>query len=232
MMKNWNDVSVAQWQQLIELSRMPDLTDEERGIETLSVFTGMTQNEIRSLDAIGLAKTAAKISFVHEHPLNPDPVKIIAVNGRHYRVNDDVEKMAAGRYIETKYFAGDIEMNLHRIAAAMVIPMKRGKWFKGFPLVDDVFNPLDFEMYCADMSDAKITDVLGSVVFFCAKLKTLIQSSPDYWVEKLTKWMMTNPNPNPLINPKLIATAAVQILCNNLDGFTTQQLSPNMNGSH
>ena len=229
MMKTWNDVSVSQWQQLIELSRQADLDEHERGIETLSVLTGMTSNQISALDAITLAKKAAEISFVAEHPLNPDPVKIIAVNGRYYRVNDDAEKMPAGRYIETKYFAGDIEMNLHRIAAAMVIPVKRGKWFKGFPLVDGVFNPLDFEMYSADMADAKINDVLGSVVFFCAKLKTLILNSPDYWVEKLMM-MMTPTNPDPGMNYRLIAKMAFQILCNNLDGFTTQRSSRNMNG--
>lgn len=228
MMKTWNDVSVAQWQQLIELSRSQDLTDDERGIETMSIFTGMTTNQIRSLDAITLAKKAAEISFVAEHPLNPEPAKIIAVNGRQYRVNDNVEKMPAGRYIETKYFAGDIEMNLHRIAASMVIPMKRGKWFKGFPLTDDVFNPLDFEMYCADMADAKITDVLGSVVFFCEKLKWSILNSQDYWVEKLMM-MMIPTNPNPAINYRLSATMAHQILCHNLVGFTTRQSSRIMN---
>lgn len=228
MMKTWNDVSVAQWQQLIELSRQSDLTDDERGIETMSVLTGMTTNQIRSLDAITLAKKAAEISFVAEHPLNPDPVKIIAVNGRHYRVNDSVEKMPSGRYIETKYFAGDIEMNLHRIAASMIIPMNRGKWFKGFPLVDGVFNPLDFEMYCADMADAKITDVLGSVVFFCDKLKTSILNSPVYWVEKL-RMMMIPTNPDPATNYQLIAKMAYQILCNNLVGFTTQRSSRNTN---
>lgn len=228
-MKTWNDVSVAQWQQLIQLSREIDLSDDERGIETISILSGMTRNEITSLDAIPLAKLAESYSFVYKHPLNPDPVKFVAVNGRRYKVVENAETMPSARYIETKYFAGDVEMNLHRIAASMVIPMKRGKWFRGWPWTDDVFNPLDFEIYSNDMLDAKITDVLGSVVFFCAKLKQLIESSPDYWVNMLTETLMMNPNQIPVTNPRIAAETIYQILCNNLGGFTTRQWLPNTN---
>lgn len=230
VIRKWNDVSVSQWQQLIELSKQTDLSDDERGIETMSIFTGLTQNEIRSLEAVKLAKMVDKISFVYKHPLNPEPVKIIPVNGKYYRVTENVELMPSGRYIETKYFAGDIESNLHRIAASMVVPMKRGKWFKGFPLLDDVFNPLHFETYCNDMADAKITDVLGSVVFFCDKLKQRIQSSQDYWVDLLTTMMTPTMNPDPGMNYRLAGKMAYQILCSNLDGFTMRQWSPSMNG--
>lgn len=228
-MKTWDDVSVAQWQQLIQLSREIDLSDDERGIETISILSGMTRNEITSLDAIPLAKLAESYSFVHKHPLNPDPVKFVAVNGRRYKVVQNAETMPSARYIETKYFAGDVEMNLHRIAASMVIPMKRGEWFRGWPWTDDVFNPLDFEIYSNDMLDAKITDVLGSVVFFCAKLKQLIASSPDYWVNMLTEMMTPKTNPIPGMNYRIAGEMAFQILCNNLGGFTTRQWLPNTN---
>ena len=58
-----------------------------------------------------------------------------------------------------------VNEQLHKIAACMVVPQK--KVFGCLWYVDDVYDASKHSEYADDLLSASITDVLGSVIFFC-----------------------------------------------------------------
>ena len=201
----WKDVTVFQWQQLTDLytSKGDDLITP-----TISILSGMTEAQVDSLPLSERNALAKKYDFVHTEP-EAKPEKFIEVNGRRYKCVYDVRNIPAARYIEGKHFAQDPNGNLHKIAASMVLPMKRTFW--GWRV--EKYNAAQHEQYANDMLAAPITSVLGSVVFFCEVYKRSIKNLGGY----LENQMKTIPG------SKGIAQALGEVM----DGITAFQLSQN-----
>lgn len=183
----WNDITVFQWQQLMALYVGDDDRDDLE-TATLSIVFNKTENEILSLTEADRVKLLKEIDFVHEPPKGK-PVKIIKCkNGKRYKAVYDVRNIRAGRYIETKHFAKDAENNIHRVAASMVEPMKK-HWVIGYQLCN--YDATKHEEYATDLLTASITDVLGSVVFFCEVYRKWMESSKDYLKREMMAKGMT-----------------------------------------
>lgn len=208
----WKNVTVRQWQELCDL-----YTGDAEDIKTptISILTGMTEAQVDSLSAEEREDLLKKFNFIHEMP-DGVPQKFIEVNGRRYRCVYDVRQIKAARYIESKHFASDPNGNLHRIAASMIHPQRRG-WL-GWK--DDRYDAARHEEYANDMLDAPVTAVLGSVLFFCEVYRAWIKSSEDYLVkEMISKGIQ-----------KQEAEILVTTLSTVMDGTIMLKLSPSMNG--
>jgi len=212
---NWKDISVFQWQQLTNLFVKEKLDEFELSLKTLAICKGMTENEVDSLSMQELKEKLQEIEFVHKE-IEPKAEKYIKVNGRKYKCIYDVRKMPVSRYIETKYFSTDVNNNLHKIMASMVLPMK--KTLLGWKV--DKFDASKHEEYAQDMLEAPITSVLGSVVFFYLVYQNWIKVSKDYLIAEMSQKMTMEE-----------AEAVYQTLCEISVGFTKPSWLQSMNES-
>jgi hypothetical protein len=213
---NWNNVTVRQYQQLVELGKM-ELSDQEATTEAIAILSGMTINEVRQLLARSRIKWERRIGFIHQE-LKPVTKRYIKINGRTYCNDINVRQMPSARYIETKYFGQDIIGNMHKLAAVMVYPVRKS-WFKYKPLEYDTFM---FEQYSDDMLDIPVTHAMGLLVFFCQRLRPLMTNLSDYLAKEVTNRTMT-------------ATESEMIFIrfrNNMDGFIRRLWSRNTITSH
>jgi hypothetical protein len=170
-----------------------------------------------SLSVEEMKPYVASGKFLHQE-LKPVQADCIKVNGKRYRCVYDIKKLPAARYIETKHFQKDVNGNMHRIAACMVIPQKRN-WYGMW--VDEKYDASRHEEYAQDMLEARITDVLGSVVFFYHVYHNWIKLSKDFLIlEMMEKGMK-----------KETAERMYQTLCKSMDGFTKSSWLPNMKPS-
>jgi hypothetical protein len=202
----WKDLNVFQWQQLNDLFlKSKDVTDLDLAISAASICTGLTEHEIDSLPVSDLNPLLKAISFIHEE-LKPQPERFIKLKGKRYKCIYDVRKIPAARYIETKHFGKDVNANLHRIAACMVMPMKRTLF--GWKVVK--YDASRHEEYSQDILEAPITQVLGSVVFFYQVYRNWIKSSKDYLIREMMENKLT----------RYQAEAVHQSLCSIMDGYT------------
>jgi len=203
---NWKDISVFQWQQLNDLFlKSKELNELDLAIQSAAICTRMTENEIDSLPIEDLNPLLKSIQFIHEE-IKPEPQSYIKINGRKYKCIYDVRKIPAARYIETKHFSQDVNGNLHKIAACMVMPMK--KTLFGWKL--DKYDASRHEDYAQDMLEAPITAILGSVVFFYQVYRNWIKSSKDYLIREMMENKLT----------RYQAEAVHQSLCSIMDGYT------------
>lgn len=210
----WHDVTVFQWQQLIDVSRSDD-SDADKSIKTASILTGKTEAQIRKLTYDQLQQLAKSIEFIGSEMPQRRLTKIKA-NGNHYQFRYDVDQMPIGRYIEAKHFAQDFTGNLHKIAASMCIPMKRT--ITGPKAME--FNPADHSRYANDLQSAPVVEVLGSVTFFYLRLIGWIRSSADCLAEAMRAKGMREDQ---------IETVRAA-LWHSMDGFIRPRLSLNISG--
>lgn len=211
----WKDISVFQYQQIFEINAM-GLDDLDKTIKMAAIITNQTEQHIRSLPVVDFNKIVQELDFLNQK-IDFKKVDVIKVNGRRYKCNYDVKGMASGRYIETKFFMPDFEANIHKIAASMVIPMK--KTFLKWEL--DKYNADHHDDYAADLQAASIEDVMGSLVFFYLKFKKWMKDSVGYLTREWNKKGMD----------KKILNQWFHHLSGTLDGYIRQHLLQNMNGS-
>lgn len=205
MYMTWKDVNVFQWQQIVNLfTKEKDLTELDLAVKSVAIVKNMTEHQIDSMPIGELNPLLKSIAFIHEE-IKPQPVKYIQVGKKRYKCIYDIRKMPAARYIESKYFSQDVNGNLHRIGACMVMPMK--KTLFGWKV--DKYDASKHEEYAQDLLEAPITAVLGSVVFFCLVYRNWIKASKDYLVSEMMSKSLT----------KYQAEVLYQTLCETLDGF-------------
>jgi len=215
---NWSQVTVFQWQQLMNLFSQSDNEDIEIvSIKVISIITGKTETEVMNLPLTKTIKLAKKIEFLKtDVPVNK--VDFIKVKGKRYRCNYNIKDMEAARYIETKYFSGDFAGNIHKIAASMVIPQR----FTIFGWKDEEYDASKHDVYADDLLTASIADVMGSVVFFYLVFRTWIKVSQDYLKKDTKKMKMTEGQTEMIL----------QVLCDSMDGFTNASWLQSMKRLH
>lgn len=206
---SWDKLNVFQYQQLIPALSIEDATDQN--MRLIAILNGWTENQVDSLSVEEYAKEKSKLAFLNES-IQGNPVKVIKVNGRRYKCVYDVRKLPSGRYIESKVFSQDLIPNLHKLAASMVIPMK--KTLFGWRL--DKYNAADHERYANDMLEANFIDVYHSIVFFYQVYRNWMEISKDFLIAKMVEVGKSHSE----------AEREVQNLLNILDGSIAPNLLP------
>lgn len=202
---NWKDVTVFQRQQLEAVKNKKDDTELDKAIKALAILTNRTESQIDSLSIKDLNKQLKEIDFIAKGDAKPKAVDYIRVNGRQYKCIFDIRQLPYARYIESKFFGNDVLNNCHKIAASMVLPMK--KTWRGWKVAK--YDASKHEEYAQDLLAAPFESVYGSMVFFCQVFTDSIKSSKDYLILEMTKEGM---------NP-IEAEITVMDLCNAMDGF-------------
>lgn len=218
---SWEAVTVRQYQQLTDLYLEHGNSELDLIVKTASILTGKPEEYFDSLPIAELNAIGKMLAFTH-HEIKPKPVPYILVNGRRFRCVYDVRRLPAARYIETKVFTGQgkITDKLHQIAASMVYPQKKALGFLWW--IDDEYRADLHADYAADMLDASITSVLGSVVFFCETYLKSIWSLKHYLVAEMTTRTKM---------PKETANHIVQSLCSSTVGIIPSSWWLTMNES-
>lgn len=213
---NWKNVSVWQWQQLQAIAKKNEDTELDKAVKTLAILTDRTENEIDSLSVAKLTQELKSISWISKEEAKPKPVDVIKVHGKRYRCIYDIRNIPFARYIESKFFAEDVVLNLHKIMASMVRPMKL-TW-RGWKVAK--YDASKHEEYAQDLLSAPFESVYGSVVFFCQVFSDSIKSSRDFMKMDLMENGMTEEE----------AEMTMEVLCGAMDGFIKLPLLPNTKG--
>lgn len=170
---NWKDLTLYQYQRLIEANEITHPID--RLDRQIAIVNNWTTNQVDNLSVEKYNEEVKKIEFLNVEP-EGKPVKYIDVNGKRYKCVYDVRKMPSARYLENKAFQTDLVANLHKLAASMVIPMKRTIW--GWK--EDKYDTLNHSIYSEDMEAANFVDVYHSIVFFYHVYRIWIEVSKGY----------------------------------------------------
>lgn len=180
----WRDINVFQWQQLAQLYTTEGMREIDIKVKTVSIIYNLTEPAVDSLPYKELVRLYNDAGFLDQE-IQPKPEPFILVGKKRYRCIYDVRRLPFARYIETKYFASEVNDNLHNIAACMVMPQRRTLFgWKDLP-----YDATRHAEYAQDMLEAPITAVLGSVVFFWNVYAESMKASRGFLRNQLAKRM-------------------------------------------
>lgn len=210
---NWNKITVRHYQQMLPIIEDQNFTDLDKLVKVICILTGLSEEEV---DSWPLSKIN-DYRHLFEFDFKKEARRRIKVNGRHYRINWQIDKLPAARYIEAKTYAGaGLFPNLHRIMASCVIPQRK----VGFMYYDKKYNAAEHEKYATDMLDAPFPFVYNASVFFYHVFMELTKNILSYSVEELKDKMNSQD-----------LTALTKLSQSITDGFTPLPLSQIMKES-
>jgi hypothetical protein len=177
----WQDINLFQYQRLLPI--LQESENIEQYSKIIGVLYNMTDNDVNSLSVDEYLTLKARVNLLLNTDIKGNPVKYIKLKGRRYKCIYDIKNLPAARYIESKVFSDDFIGNLHKIAATMVMPMK--KTIFGWKV--QKYDASKHEVYAQDMLEARFVDVYHSSVFFLSVLLNWTKVSQGYLIEELSK---------------------------------------------
>lgn len=177
---NWHNITLFQYQRIIDALQVEDIT--ERNSKLIGIVNNWTEYKVDSLSIEDYTNERKKLWFLNTD-IEGKTEKYIYVNGHKYKCIYDIRKLNSARYIESKVFSQDFISNLHKLAASMVMPMKRTIF--GWKV--DKYDASRHEEYAQDMLEVPITHIYHSIVFFYHVYRNLMEVSKDYLIQQMMK---------------------------------------------
>ncbi len=168
---NWNKITVGQYQQIYPILLEDKWTRLDKLTKVISIVTGKSEEEVDSMPLNALKE----YDDIFNMPEVGKPISYIKVNGRHYRLCWDIQKLPAARYIEGKTFSQEgIINNLHMIMASCVMPSRKILWFYR----DMKYDAAKHSEYANDMKDVPFVFAYNACVFFLQSIRELDKLFP------------------------------------------------------
>ena len=155
---SWNEVTLKQFDKILEISNNKDLTIAEREIRLIATLTNTDISVIQYLDAPSFQNISNKLSFLNTKPEKRVPVDSFVLNGKDYHADLTPVNWTAGQFLDYKVLAGeDIDKKAARLIACFVYP-EGAAYNDGSYDVEDVVNDINEYM--------TVSEVTGFTDFF------------------------------------------------------------------
>ena len=155
---SWNEVTLKQFDKILEISNNKDLTIAEREIRLIATLTNTEISVIQNLDAPSFQNISNKLSFLNTKPEKRVPVDSFVLNGKDYHADLAPVNWTAGQFLDYKVLAGeDIDKKAARLIACFVYP-EGAAYNDGSYDVEDVVNDINEYM--------TVSEVTGFTDFF------------------------------------------------------------------
>ena len=155
---SWNEVTLKQFDKLLEISNNKDLTIAEREIRLIATLTNTDISVIQNLDAPSFQNISNNLSFLNTKPEKRVPVDSFVLNGKDYHADLAPVNWTAGQFLDYKVLAGeDIDKKAARLIACFVYP-EGAAYNDGSYDVEDVVNDINEYM--------TVSEVTGFTDFF------------------------------------------------------------------
>lgn len=176
---SWNEVTLKQFDKILEISNNKDLTIAEREIRLIAVLTDTDITVIRYLDAPSFQNISNKLSFLNTKPEKKIPVDSFVLNGKDYHADLAPASWTAGQFLDYKVLAGeDIDKRAARLIACFVYP-EGAAYNDGSYDVEDVVNDINEYM--------TVSEVTGFTDFFMLQFTAFAKALLEYSERKIKR---------------------------------------------
>lgn len=177
-------ITVKQFQELHYISEMQE-SEIDKSIKLVGCLTGKTPDEVEKMKVKDFNKVCAKIKkqfgILTQKWLNTKPRRYVMAKGRLYRLNYDIKKITAGKYVDSMAFSKDMVGKIHIIMATIAEPINwRGKVYERNH--DDI---------ASDMEQLNFEVAYHAGVFFYLLFQMSMVVTRPYLVRQITKQGIT-----------------------------------------
>jgi hypothetical protein len=180
---NWNDITVAQFQELNLLEEY--LAPIDKLYATIAICHNIDLDVLDNMPQAEVNRLGEECLFTINQSFKSTMVK----RYKNYRFVPDITKIKSGvsRYIEVKHWSKNHIPNMHYILSSMVAPQRKnwlGIWR------DIPYNSKDYEVYASDLRYMPVTVAMSWIGFFLQVLEKSKSVSENSLKNKMILKMM------------------------------------------
>ena len=186
---NYRNLPVGKWLEILELSKDENVDALEQQVKTISILTGLTEDEVLDLPIVEYRELASKTKFLEkEYDGKLQIAKSYGLNGMELIPVKDFNKITTAQYVDYQTFAKEGDMYLVQTLSTLLVP-KGKKYNDGYDM-DAVQQAI--------RDNLSVADVLSLYAFFLTKWVKSIKDSQTYLDKEIKKI------PNKLMREKLM----------------------------
>jgi hypothetical protein len=151
--RNWNEVTVNQWQELNSIDSEEFNSLFLHTIEGLSILSDTDPEELEDLDPEELLYLASKVSFIKREPSNK-PKELV----KGFKLKP-LDALTLGEFIDLEYYAVQLVQNFDILLGILYKRWKTDEWG------NVVFEPYSYNLLSRKeiFNDVSINEVFGAV---------------------------------------------------------------------
>lgn len=175
---NYRNLPVGKWLEILELSKDENVDALEQQVKTISILTGLTEDEVLDLPIMEYKSLASKTMFLEkEYDGKLQIAKSYGLNGMELIPVKDFSKITTAQYVDYQTFSKEGDMYLVQTLSTLLVP-KGKKYNDGYDM-DAVQQAI--------RDNLSVADVLSLYAFFLTKWVKSIKDSQTYLDKEIKK---------------------------------------------
>lgn len=175
---NYRSLPVGKYLEICKLSRDESIDELEQQVKTISILTGISEDEVLALPITQYKEFAGKTKFLErEYDGKLQVAKSYCLNGMELIPVKDITKINTAQYVDFQTFSKQGDMFTVETLSTMLIP-KGKKYNDGYEITD---------VHKAIKENLSVADVLSLYAFFLSKWVTSIKDSLIFSAKEIQK---------------------------------------------
>lgn len=166
MKTNWNEITLQEFEKIHEILALKE-PEAQRIVKIIAFLSGKSIEAIESMPQPVVMLLVKDISFVFTEPPTVKEKDNYVIAGKKFVFQKDMGKRSMKAYIDTLALMDNVEENLSKILATVLVPAVEKKTFWGVRLVPLPYGEVDvFEVSEFLHQNIKAVDARAIAAFF------------------------------------------------------------------
>lgn len=183
-MKDWSNITIADYQLLYSIIKDENLDDLERDIKLIAFVNGIDEDDITRAVYRDLKHS---IDFLHDGKIPGKINNVVKIDDQLYVLELKADEHRYGRFVDVTTFMKDNDAmvtNLHLIMASLATPAKK-RWFG--VVQKGKYSDIPHRKVAEDMLKLNFADCYHTAVFFYKLINGLLETTVRYSVKQILK---------------------------------------------
>lgn len=178
MIDNYRNLPIGKYLEILSLSQDESVDALEQQVKTISILTGLTEDDVQALPITKYKELAGKTKFLEkEYDGKLQIAKSYNLNGIELLPVKDIAKITVAQYVDFQTFSKENEKYIVETLSTLLIP-KGKKYNEGYEIAD---------VHKAIRENLSVADVLSLSAFFLTKWVRSIKDSLTYLEKEIQR---------------------------------------------
>lgn len=171
--ENINDINLVQYQRYTELMNRDDLSDHDRNVRKIQIFTGLKPEQVKQISSSEYAEIISMIDLAldKDYPFTPT----FFIQDVEFGFIPNLDKITAGEYIDICKYETDVQ-TFHNLMAVLFRPILKKDTLDNYSIMPYQGT----EQYAEVMKLMPLSAVTGALVFFSSLSNELLNYMKKY----------------------------------------------------
>ena len=176
---NYRSLPIGKYLEICELSRDESVDALEQQVKTISILTGLSEDEVLALPIMEYKELAGKTKFLEKgYDGKLQIAKSYGLNGMELIPVKDITKINVAQYVDFQTFSKEGDKYLVESLSTLLIP-KGKKYNDGYEIT---------EVHKAIRENLSVADVLSLSAFFLTSWLKSIKDSQTYLEQEIRRF--------------------------------------------